>query len=72
VFQVVSTGDPQKNLENFIKIGEGSTGTVWIAVEKNTSKENLGRVEATPTEVLADNHDSSTFHTKNFENSVKF
>ena len=37
-FQVVSAGDPQKNLENFIKIGEGSTGTVWIALEKNTSK----------------------------------
>lgn len=35
---VSPNGDPQKNLENFIKIGEGSTGTVWIAVEKNTSK----------------------------------
>lgn len=35
---VVSSGDPRDNLENFIKIGEGSTGTVWIAMEKNTSK----------------------------------
>jgi p21-activated kinase 5 len=35
---VVSPGDPRENLENFIKIGEGSTGTVWIAMEKNTSK----------------------------------
>lgn len=35
---VVSHGDPRENLDNFIKIGEGSTGTVWIAVEKNTSK----------------------------------
>ena len=35
---VVSQGDPRENLENFIKIGEGSTGTVWIAMEKNTSK----------------------------------
>jgi p21-activated kinase 5 len=35
---VVSAGDPRENLENFIKIGEGSTGTVWIAAEKNTSK----------------------------------
>lgn len=35
---VVSQGDPRENLENFIKIGEGSTGTVWIALEKNTSK----------------------------------
>ena len=35
---VVSSGDPRENLENFIKIGEGSTGTVWIALEKNTSK----------------------------------
>lgn len=36
---VVSAGDPRENLENFIKIGEGSTGTVWIAMEKNTSKQ---------------------------------
>ncbi len=35
---VVSNGDPRENLDNFVKIGEGSTGTVWIAVEKNTSK----------------------------------
>lgn len=35
---VVSVGDPRDNLENFIKIGEGSTGTVWIAMEKNTSE----------------------------------
>jgi p21-activated kinase 5 len=35
---VVSNGDPRENLENFIKIGEGSTGTVWIAMEKNTSE----------------------------------
>lgn len=37
---VVSAGDPRDNLENFVKIGEGSTGTVWIAMEKNTSKLN--------------------------------
>lgn len=43
---VVSAGDPRENLENFIKIGEGSTGTVWIAAEKNTSEScvNLSRV----------------------------
>lgn len=35
---VVSVGDPRENLENFIKIGEGSTGTVCIATEKNTSE----------------------------------
>lgn len=35
---VVSVGDPRENLENFIKIGEGSTGTVWIAMEKTTSE----------------------------------
>lgn len=35
---VVSPGDPRENLENFIKIGEGSTGTVWIAAEKNSSE----------------------------------
>lgn len=38
---VVSNGDPRDNLENFIKIGEGSTGTVWIAMEKNTSELNV-------------------------------
>lgn len=37
---VVSQGDPRDNLDNFVKIGEGSTGTVWIAIEKNTSKLN--------------------------------
>lgn len=35
---VVSVGDPRDNLENFIKIGEGSTGTVWIALEKSTKR----------------------------------
>lgn len=31
---VVSPGDPRENLENFVKIGEGSTGTVWTANDK--------------------------------------
>jgi len=31
---VVSKGDPRLTLENFIKIGEGSTGIVYIATEK--------------------------------------
>lgn len=35
---VVSAGDPRVDLENFIKIGEGSTGTVWIAAEKSTKR----------------------------------
>lgn len=34
--QVVSAGDPRDNLENFIKIGEGSTGVVCIATDKTT------------------------------------
>lgn len=33
---VVSAGDPRENLDNFMKIGEGSTGTVCIATEKST------------------------------------
>lgn len=33
---VVSQGDPRENLENFIKIGEGSTGIVCIATSKTT------------------------------------
>lgn len=33
---VVSAGDPRENLENFMKIGEGSTGTVCIATDRST------------------------------------
>lgn len=33
---VVSAGDPREDLENFIKIGEGSTGTVCIATYIST------------------------------------
>lgn len=36
---VVSPGDPREDLENFMKIGEGSTGTVCIATYKSTGKE---------------------------------
>lgn len=36
---VVSPGDPRDNLENFIKIGEGSTGIVCIATEKSTCRQ---------------------------------
>ncbi|KAI5700211.1 hypothetical protein M8J76_011114 [Diaphorina citri] len=35
---VVSAGDPRDNLEQFMKIGEGSTGTVCIATDKNTGR----------------------------------
>lgn len=33
---VVSGGDPRENLQNFMKIGEGSTGTVCIATDRTT------------------------------------
>ncbi|GAB0092730.1 hypothetical protein DMENIID0001_077610 [Sergentomyia squamirostris] len=36
---VVSAGDPRENLENFMKIGEGSTGTVCIATDKSTGRQ---------------------------------
>ncbi|KAL3873564.1 hypothetical protein ACJMK2_036662 [Sinanodonta woodiana] len=36
---VVSPGDPRVNLDNFIKIGEGSTGIVCIATEKSTRRQ---------------------------------
>ncbi|MGH0148428.1 UNVERIFIED_CONTAM: hypothetical protein FKN15_017722 [Acipenser sinensis] len=36
---VVNPGDPQEYLENFIKIGEGSTGIVCITTEKHTGKQ---------------------------------
>ena len=34
---VVSPGDPRDVLENFIKIGEGSTGIVCIATDQRTN-----------------------------------
>ena len=36
---VVSAWDPRHDLENFIKIGEGSTGIVCIATERNSLKQ---------------------------------
>ncbi len=36
---VVSAGDPRENLDNFIKIGEGSTGIVCIATERTTGRQ---------------------------------
>ncbi|XP_023216313.1 serine/threonine-protein kinase PAK mbt-like isoform X2 [Centruroides sculpturatus] len=33
---VVSPGDPREHLDNFIRIGEGSTGVVCIATDKRT------------------------------------
>lgn len=36
---VVSPGDPRENLDSFIKIGEGSTGIVCIATERNTGRQ---------------------------------
>lgn len=36
---VVSPGDPRDNLENFIKIGEGSTGIVCIATDRTTRRQ---------------------------------
>lgn len=36
---VVDKGDPRSYLENFVKIGEGSTGVVCIAREKNNGKQ---------------------------------
>ncbi len=36
---VVSPGDPRVNLDSFIKIGEGSTGVVCIALEKTSGRQ---------------------------------
>ncbi|XP_016105190.1 serine/threonine-protein kinase PAK 6-like isoform X3 [Sinocyclocheilus grahami] len=36
---VVGTGDPRSYLENFVKIGEGSTGVVCIAREKHSGRQ---------------------------------
>ena len=38
---VVSPGDPRDQLENFVKIGEGSTGIVCIASDRR-SPDNPG------------------------------
>lgn len=40
---VVSPGDPRHQLKNFIKIGEGSTGVVYIAT--NTESQQLVAVK---------------------------
>jgi len=36
---VVCHGDPRQSLENFVKIGEGSTGIVCIANERGTGRQ---------------------------------
>ena len=36
---VVSQGDPRHKLDNFVKIGEGSTGIVCIATERHTGRQ---------------------------------
>lgn len=36
---VVDPGDPRMTLENFVKIGEGSTGVVCIAREKHSGRQ---------------------------------
>ncbi|KAL5278204.1 PAK7 family protein [Megaselia abdita] len=36
---VVSAGDPRENLTNFMKIGEGSTGTVCIATDNSSGRQ---------------------------------
>lgn len=35
---VVDQGDPRTTLENFVKIGEGSTGVVCIACERHSRR----------------------------------
>lgn len=36
---VVDKGDPRSYLDNFVKIGEGSTGVVCIATEKHSGRQ---------------------------------
>lgn len=36
---VVDKGDPRTTLENFVKIGEGSTGVVCIARERRSGRQ---------------------------------
>lgn len=36
---VVDSGDPRTTLENFVKIGEGSTGVVCIARERHSGRQ---------------------------------
>lgn len=36
---VVDPGDPRTTLENFVKIGEGSTGVVCIARERHSGRQ---------------------------------
>ena len=39
---VVSPGDPRDQLENFVKIGEGSTGIVCIASDRRSPNGGSG------------------------------
>ena len=41
---VVSPGDPRDTLENFVKIGEGSTGIVCIASDRRSPADAAGQV----------------------------
>ena len=41
---VVSPGDPRDQLENFVKIGEGSTGIVCIASDRRSPNTGSGQV----------------------------
>ena len=41
---VVSPGDPRDQLENFVKIGEGSTGSVCIASDRRSPNNPGGQV----------------------------
>ena len=41
---VVSPGDPRDQLENFVKIGEGSTGIVCIASDRRSPNNPGGQV----------------------------
>ena len=41
---VVSPGDPRDQLENFVKIGEGSTGIVCIASDRRSPNSPGGQV----------------------------
>lgn len=36
---VVNPGDPREDLDNFVKIGEGSTGIVCTATQRHTGKQ---------------------------------
>ena len=73
---VVDPGDPRMTLENFVKIGEGSTGVVCLARERHSGRQvavkmmdlrKQQRRELLFNEVHKHHHTTSTHNTMSYK-----